>query len=303
MKKLFLFFAIIAINQAWGQANLNLFTEEGEEFILYLNGIQQNNKPKSTVKVQKILDNVQKIRLVFDDKNIQTISQNIYYESGKEYTYIVRQKNNQANKVKRIDGKKIISMVYVLKIQDVKLIDKSIIQNESVLNEKLPDIEDKTTNNGNDNLNLSVNELSTNLNINGSENTSLSVNNQTINTNSNVEGNNIKTNSTIILKPMSKFTFESLKNQIKKQDFEENKIQIIKQVLVNNYLSAAQVKGLIGEFSFENNKVRVAKMCYSKTTDKQNYFTINEAFGFSNSVEEMSEFLKTKEALSNEVDY
>jgi hypothetical protein len=102
---------------------------------------------------------------------------------------------------------------------------------------------------------------------------------------------------------MSGVVFSNLIDQLKKQGFEDNKIQIIKQVMANNCTSAAQVKGLIKEFSFEENKLRVAKICYSKTTDKENYFTINDAFGFSSSVDEMSEFLKSKGALSTDGDY
>jgi hypothetical protein len=35
-------------------------------------------------------------------------------------------------------------------------------------------------------------------------------------------------------------------------------------------------------------------MCYAKTTDKGNYFILNDAFSFSSSADELQEFLETK---------
>jgi len=312
MKKLFLLLTMVVASQAWAQSNLNLFTEEGENFTLFLNGIQQNNKPQSTVKVQNILDNVQKIRLVFEDKNIQTISQNMFYETGKEYTYNVRKKNTAANKVKRIDGKKTTPSVYVIRMQDVKVIEKKVIQSGDVVQDNLVDENEKTvttktvttTNTGNENINIGVNGLDLKININDLGNTNTQTTTTTVTqTTTSTTGNNNVSKPTIVCKPMSGVVFSNLTDQIKKQGFEDNKLQIINQVLANNCVSAAQVKGLMKEFSFEENKVKVAKICYSKTTDKENYFTINDAFSFSSSVDEMSEFLKSKGALSTDGDY
>ncbi|MFZ4796614.1 MAG: DUF4476 domain-containing protein [Bacteroidia bacterium] len=306
MKNLFLLLTMVVGSQAWAQSNLNLFTEEGENFTLFLNGIQQNRKPQSTVKVQNILDNVQKIRLVFEDQNIQTISQNMFYENGKEYTYNVRKKNNKTNQVKRIDGKKTTPVIYVIRMQDVKTIEKKVIQSGDVMQDNLLEENEKTVTTktvtttyvGTDSMVMDLNSVLNNLSNAKTETTTTITTTTTSST-----GNDNVSKPTVVCKPMSGVVFSNLTDQLKKQGFEDNKIQIVKQVMANNCLSAAQVKGLMKEFSFEENKLRVAKICYSKTTDKENYFTINDAFGFSSSVDEMSEFLKNKGALSTDGDY
>ena len=85
MKRIILIIALLNTFSAWSQSTLNLFTQESEKFILFLNGVQQNATSQSNVKVENITASVQKLKIVFDDKAIQTINENIYYETGKEY--------------------------------------------------------------------------------------------------------------------------------------------------------------------------------------------------------------------------
>jgi hypothetical protein len=321
MKKLVLCIAVLFSSQLFAQSNLTMFTDEGEKFTLFLNGVQQNQVLKSNIHVENIKANTQKLRIVFEDKNIPNISENIFYENYKDHTYVIRKKKNTASQVKRLDGKP-SPVNYVVRLQDVKPLDRIQISNkvdeiqslDVETSEVKPD-EDVITNitttttktnnkpsNENVNINIGVNGMGINMNVSGIENqnntvTSTTTTTTTTQTKSNT---NAYANDNNVVKPktncaaMSPSTMGSVLDQMKKQSFEDNKMNVIKQVLGSNCISTTQVKQLMSEFSFEENKLKVAKMCYAKTTDKGNYFILNDAFSFSSSADELQEFLETK---------
>lgn len=324
MKKLVFCIAVLFSSQLFAQSNLTMFTEEGEKFTLFLNGVQQNQVLQSNVHIENIKANTQKLRIVFEDKNIPNISENIFYESYKDYTYVIRKKKNAASQVKRLDGKP-TPVNYVVRLQDVKPIDRlsisdkpEAVQNNDVDVSEVKPNESVTTNittttstntsknpsKENVNINVGVNGVGINMNVSGIENqnntvTSTTTTTTTTQTKSNT---NAYTNGNNVVKPkttcsaMSPSTMSSVLDQLKKQAFEDNKMNVIKQVLGSNCISTAQVKQLMSEFSFEENKLKVAKMCYAKTTDKGNYFMLNDAFSFSSSADELQQFLETKGA-------
>ena len=56
-------------------------------------------------------------------------------------------------------------------------------------------------------------------------------------------------------------------------------------------LSTDQVSQLMGLFSFESNKLEVAKMLYDHTVDKQNYSSLSANFNFDSNKEAFKKFL------------
>jgi Domain of unknown function (DUF4476) len=320
MKKSIVFLVMLWSSQLLAQSALTVFAEEGEKFTIFLNSIQQNKVPQSNVRVEDIKDNVQKVRIVFEDKSIPVLNDNAYYEPSKEYTYMVKKKNTAANKVKRIDGKS-VGAVYVLRLQDVKSWGSKINQSGEVVvaddgsgtigtttdNVSTTTITDISNQNQGENININVgvNGAGINMNITDlgavnnsttttTKSTSVKISNKTV-----VSGSKdvAKPATKIVCAPMSANTLGSVVAQIKKQSFEDNKVNIVKQALASNCISASQVKKLMGEFSFEENKLKIAKMCYAKTTDKNNYFTLNDAFSFSSSADELHTFLESKGAV------
>lgn len=92
---------------------------------------------------------------------------------------------------------------------------------------------------------------------------------------------------------MSASDFSNAQASLKKQTFEDSKLQVAKQIADANCLSASQVKSLMGLFTYEVSKLEIAKFCYAHTIDKNNYYTVNDAFTYSSSVEELNEYLST----------
>ncbi|UEG51269.1 DUF4476 domain-containing protein [Ferruginibacter lapsinanis] len=88
--------------------------------------------------------------------------------------------------------------------------------------------------------------------------------------------------------------FENLKQAIKREVFEDTKLSLAKQVVSTNYFSTDQIKQILQLFVFEDNKLAIAKYAYKYTIDKNNYYTLLDAFIFSSNKNELLEFIQKK---------
>ena len=86
--------------------------------------------------------------------------------------------------------------------------------------------------------------------------------------------------------------FEQVKDQIRKEWFEKNRLTSAKVIIEKNNFTARQVTELASLFTFENNKLEIAKYAYRKTVDKQNYYLLNDVFTFNSSKDELARFIR-----------
>ena len=91
--------------------------------------------------------------------------------------------------------------------------------------------------------------------------------------------------------PCGNSEFQGLKGSISSKPFEDNKVQIAKQFLGANCVSAAQVRELMGMFTYEESKLDIAKFAYGKCVDPNNYYKVNDGFTYSSSIDELNEFI------------
>jgi len=95
-----------------------------------------------------------------------------------------------------------------------------------------------------------------------------------------------------VILPMSNAEYNDMIKAVRKESMESTKLEMAKTFFGNQNLSSEQVQGIVKLFSFENTKVDFAKFAYSRTMDKANYYKVYDAFTFSGSKKEMSEFIK-----------
>ena len=81
-------------------ANLILFTENGEQFTAILNGIRQNAKPETNVKITGLNAEYYKLKVIFDNNSLGEKNFNINLALGEETTYCIK-KNNKGEYVTR----------------------------------------------------------------------------------------------------------------------------------------------------------------------------------------------------------
>lgn len=91
---------------------------------------------------------------------------------------------------------------------------------------------------------------------------------------------------------MSVREFEQLKESLRKEWFENNRLTSVKYVLEKSNFTTYQVKDLMLLFAFESNRLEIAKAAFRKTIDKENYYLLNEALTFSSSKEDLARFIR-----------
>jgi hypothetical protein len=94
--------------------------------------------------------------------------------------------------------------------------------------------------------------------------------------------------------PVSDASFSNMKKSLEKQAFEDTRLKMAKEILKKNCFSCVQLKEMAGIFSFEKNKLELAKFAYDFCSDKGNYYELNEVFSFSSSVDELTDYLSKK---------
>ena len=94
---------------------------------------------------------------------------------------------------------------------------------------------------------------------------------------------------------MSDADFSQAKESLRKEWFENTRLSTAKQIVDRNYFTSRQVKDLLMLFTFENNRLDLAKYAYSKTVDKRNYFIVNDAFTMSNNKDELNRFIREQQ--------
>ena len=91
---------------------------------------------------------------------------------------------------------------------------------------------------------------------------------------------------------MSDREFNTVLQAIDKEWLESNKLKSALHVVKNNNFTAAQVKEMLLLFSFENNKLELAKQAYASTVDKRNYSMVYDVFSFNTSKTELDRFIQ-----------
>ena len=88
--------------------------------------------------------------------------------------------------------------------------------------------------------------------------------------------------------------FNIVKEQLRREWAETNRLVSAKVIIDKSNFSAQQIKDIMLLFSFETNRLDLAKYAYRKTADKENYFQLNDALTFNSSKDELARFIRGK---------
>ena len=91
---------------------------------------------------------------------------------------------------------------------------------------------------------------------------------------------------------MSNADFTKAKETLRREWFENTRLETAKQIIDQNYFTSQQVKEMVLLFTFENNRLDIAKYAYGKIADKGNYFIMNDAFTFNSNKEKLGEYIR-----------
>ncbi|RYY38784.1 MAG: DUF4476 domain-containing protein [Chitinophagaceae bacterium] len=93
---------------------------------------------------------------------------------------------------------------------------------------------------------------------------------------------------------MNANSFTALLQQLRNENFDNTKMTIARDALSSNRVSVAQVKQLMQQFTFDSDRLELAKAAYPRCTDKNNYFQLSDAFEFSSSKESLSTWVRNQ---------
>jgi len=91
---------------------------------------------------------------------------------------------------------------------------------------------------------------------------------------------------------MNNNEFKQTKESLRREWLESSRVNLAMQVFNRSYFTSQQVKEILQLFSFENNKLDLAKHAYGRTTDKRNYPIVNDVFVHSNSRDELARYVR-----------
>jgi hypothetical protein len=83
-----------------------------------------------------------------------------------------------------------------------------------------------------------------------------------------------------------------MREHLRRKNLENDRVTMARQIVETNHLSSRQVHQLLQLFSFESNKLDLAKAAYRNTIDKNNYYLVYDVFSFVRSREELTQYIE-----------
>ncbi|MBN2668841.1 MAG: DUF4476 domain-containing protein [Bacteroidales bacterium] len=318
-------FILMIFNLKAQNSNMIVFSEQGETFYLVINGVKQNQQPQTNVKVTGLNADAYQVKIIFEKTltNQKEFDKNIYFNTkGEEYTYSIK-----LNK-KGLYALKYVSQVPLAQAPQAVEYQTEVAYSESPVEETQTNTTTITTttnsqnvaSNSDVNMQVNVGEQDMGMNVNMTINgvptgssdvtyteTTTTTTSTTVSSSSYGydeteddvdeyevhQGNEHSYHGRVgCHHPMSQSNFNSAKSSIESKDFEDSKLTIAKQIVDANCLTSEQVKSLMELFTYESSKLEIAKYCYKHTYDVENYYKVNDAFGFESSIDELNDFIK-----------
>ncbi len=294
-------------------SNAILFTENGEKFTAILNGLRQNDKPETNVKITGLNAEWYKLKVIFDNTAPGEKNFNLGLELGTETSYAIKKNSKGEYVLRLISSVPVAQAPATAPAQTVVVYNQHPAQNGATVSQTQTTTTQTTTH-------ANPNDINVNMGVNIGDqggNISISVpdmNNEATETHSTTTTTVTHTTTTNVYEqdpvpvsspsylpgytgavgctpPMTPAEFSDIKGTIASKSFEETKITIAKQIISSHCLFASQVKEVMQLFSFEESKLEIAKFAYNHTYDIGNYYKLNDAFTFETSTEELNQFV------------
>jgi hypothetical protein len=296
------------------KANAIIFTENGERFTIILNGLRQNEKPETNVKIEGLTAVFYKMKVIFENTALGENNFNMNIELGTETTYVIK-KNNKNEYVLR--------PMSIVPIAEAPQTSSSTSVNTYNPNAPVYTPSETVTHQtttttsgtpaGGVSMGMNVGDAGGNfsMNISATDNMGATTTQQTtITTTTTTSSSNYNSTppppapAVVYLPgyagaigcpvPMERSEFESMKGSIGSKTFEDSKLTVAKQIINSNCLLAGQVREIMMLFTYEDSKLDFAKYAYGRTYDIGNYYKVNYAFTFESSIDDLNTYINSR---------
>ncbi len=296
-----LFIALFPLLSFAQGSALTIFSEDGDKFILYLNGVQQNNASQVNLRMEGLTQQFYKAKIVFDDKSKAPIEKSVPVTNPG-----TTEPADIVYKIKNKDGEMKLRYFSAQPVQPNYTPPADVHTVHYGQPDQVTTTTTQTTvtttgaNTGNGGVSIGTNlgngGVSFNMNVNDpniNSTVTQTTSTQTTTSSSSSYSDNMQpaTTGNVCQYPMDGNSFNSAKQTISQASFEDTKLSTAQSILASNCVSTDQVVVLCNLFTFEDNKLKFAKLAYAKTTDKANYFKVANAFTFDASKNELNNFI------------
>lgn len=316
-----IFISFVGIAQ---KSSLSFFSQEGEKFYVILNGIRQNDKPSANVKITDLDLYNYKAKIIFENPELGSINKDLFTRDAdgnfSETVYNIRKDKKGVYTLKFSGYSEVSSNENVVKYHAEETTNTVAPISKSTTTTTTTTTTTKTApdNTYQENVNINLNGMGVGINVNSSVkegadgNVQMNVNTNGLNTTNttikqttttttystepavNQSASTASNKEESCIKAASSTDFAAGKKSISSSSFSETQLKTAKTFTKNNCLSVAQIKEVIGLFSFEESKIEYAKFAFTYCVDKKNYYQVVDAFTFSSSKDELNEFLENK---------
>jgi|GEM_PF-1610462 len=256
-------------------SSLTIFSEDGDKFVLYLDGVQRNQQPTAELRVRELTKMSYNAKIIFVNSSIPQINGVIKTTTPQgwkaEVTYKI---------VKSLKGGYTLRCLGVIPIKD----NGFSSNNESAYSGTEGGEESQFV----DQFSPTTQRTETVTSRDANNNI---VTTTRVKTGYGQRDNSAKNPAGCI--PMSGADFEKAKIAIAENDYDESKLILAKDYANSNCFTAQQVQEICKIFVLEKTKLNFAKFAFSQTVDPANYFRVNSVFETSESKRELYEYVST----------
>ncbi len=87
-----IFFVSSTIFAQNGNSTFEIFSEDGDPFVVVMNGVQQNTQAQTNVKIQNLTPAPYKLRIIFQNKELGALNDKINLDYGFHQSYVIKLK-------------------------------------------------------------------------------------------------------------------------------------------------------------------------------------------------------------------
>lgn len=305
---------VIAVTSETKPGSLNIFSQNGDKFFLFLNGVKQNTTAQSNIRISGVPGMYYNVKIVFKDNKIAPIVKNNLSVSDADdvlmdATYRIRRdktgkpKLNFYSMLPVKDNFVAPAGMYVQQFskpaQDVVSTPAAEPKKEvtpvkgTITNIKITEGGSSTTKT------TGKSSVSTGSTKKVAENSKSNTDNAT-NSGKAVAtaGKEEPAKTTTIPEnkkcngwPMGKGDLVAAKKAISEAEKEEEKLSAAQEIIASNCLLVSQVTEFCSLFKSEKSKLAFAKYAYKFTIDRKNYAEVNKALSLEKSKKELDKFI------------
>ncbi|WP_299210874.1 DUF4476 domain-containing protein [uncultured Aquimarina sp.] len=299
----------IGFSQIQPFGHLTIFSEDGDKFILILNGEQINEEPQTNLRVEELINPHYNAKIIFEDEGLLSISKNFLRIADvdgimSDVTYKVRKKRGKLklsyfSSVPVVEGFVVPSNVYVTRYGHSNPPVQEIITQEE------GSITQTTTTSSTVGIDANVNLPGINVNVSVNDplgSTTIKETTIVTTTDGYVDDsehgsyyNDERNNGSRGCKNKSKMwqqDFKDALSSIKNIGYDQTKLETAKQIVSGNCMSAIQIKHICDLFGYEASKLDFAKYAFDYCVEPNNYFKVHKTFNATTSINELNEYIQ-----------